>query len=97
MAKKNDYGVTWCRENNVDNNSACLQKTKKDLSRDRTCQISIMRILNKDLTEEERDDVLATIKKASVDVTDVLSEFAAIIRALAPTFFLSKRSVSHRN
>jgi len=56
-----------------------------------------MRILNKDLTEEERDDVLATIKKASVDVTDVLSELAAIIRALAPIFFLSKRSVSHRN
>ena len=52
-----------------------------------------MRILNKDLTEEERGDVLATIKKASVDVTDVLSELAAIIRALMLTYAERKRPI----
>jgi hypothetical protein len=49
-------------------------------------------------TEEERDDVLATITKASVDVTDVLSELSAIIRVLAPIFSVNKICVaSHRN
>jgi hypothetical protein len=52
-----------------------------------------MRILNKDVTEEERDDVLATIKKASVDVTDVLSELAAIIPALALIYFFGQKDL----
>jgi hypothetical protein len=37
-----------------------------------------MRILNKDFTKEERDDVLETIENASVDVIDVLSKLATI-------------------
>jgi hypothetical protein len=53
-------------------------KEEKDLRWDRTCQICIMRILNKDFTKEERDDVLETIENASVDVIDVLSKLATI-------------------
>lgn len=44
------------------------------------------RILNKVLTEEERDGVLATIEKTSIDVTDIMSELAAIVRALMLTY-----------
>lgn len=63
-----------------------VEKEQKDLWRDRTCQMSIMRILNKDFTNEERDDTLETIKKASVDVIDVLSKLVATIRWLMLTY-----------
>ena len=75
ISRGNDAGIDNKGKLNQWRKVACRKRRRLDPRYD--LSVSIMIILTKDTTEEERGNVFATIKKTSVDVIYVVSELCS--------------------